>query len=125
MNLRAEDHFLSRTQNPSRWFGSNFWTIELNFGRPKRCCDLRVNEYTGLVSDEVLRVFSYKGSRPVTKMVTKPVTKPISVTKPNSVTKPADVTKPNKGGRPSIGDKPMTAAERMRRYRSRLREAQQ
>jgi hypothetical protein len=56
--------------------------------------------------------------------VAKPdVTKP--VTKPNSVTKPADVTKPNKGGRPSIGDKPMTAAERMRRYRARLREAQQ
>jgi hypothetical protein len=50
------------------------------------------------------------------------VTKP--VTKPNSVTKPADVTKPNKGGRPLQGDKPMTAAERMRRYRARHREAQ-
>ncbi len=32
----------------------------------KRCCDLRVNEYTGLVSDEVLRVFSYKGTSPAT-----------------------------------------------------------
>jgi hypothetical protein len=40
-----------------------------------------------------------------------------------SVGKPADVTKPNKGGRPSIGDKPMTAAERMRRYRERKRQA--
>jgi hypothetical protein len=55
----------------------------------------------------------------VTKIeVTKPVTKP-PVTKPISVTKPADVTKPNKGGRPPIGTKAMTAAERMRRYRSR------
>jgi hypothetical protein len=48
---------------------------------------------------------------------------PATVTKPIAVTKPADVTKPNKGGRPRLGDKPMTAAERMRRYRQRKRQA--
>jgi len=32
----------------------------------KRRCDLRVNEYTALVSDEVLGVFSYKGTSPPT-----------------------------------------------------------
>jgi len=44
-----------KTQNPFRWFESNFWTtrikfwtIELNFGQPKRCCDLRVNEDAAL-----------------------------------------------------------------------------
>jgi hypothetical protein len=68
--------------------------------------------------------FAIKAAAPdETRLVTKPVTKPISVTKPNGVTKPADVRKPNKGGRPSIGDKPMTAAERMRRYRERKRQA--
>jgi hypothetical protein len=51
-----------------------------------------------------------------------PVTKPPanSVTKPPNTKPNVDVTKP-KGGRPTIGDKPMTAAERMRRYRARLR----
>jgi hypothetical protein len=29
-------------------------------------CDLRVNEFTALVSDEVLGVFSYKGTSPPT-----------------------------------------------------------
>jgi hypothetical protein len=50
---------------------------------------------------------------PASVPVTNPVTKPLNVT---------PVTKP-KGGRPLLGDKPMTAAERMRKYRQRLKEA--
>jgi hypothetical protein len=59
---------------------------------------------------------------PVTKIeVTKPftVTKIDIVTKLDAVTK-IPVTKIGRG-RPRLGDKPMTAAERMRRYRQRLR----
>jgi hypothetical protein len=62
---------------------------------------------------------------PVTNDVTKtPAVNLETVTDPFSVTKPTDVTKP-KTGRPLIGDKPMSPAERMRRYRQRLREASQ
>jgi hypothetical protein len=67
--------------------------------------------------------FAAKGE-PVTKTPAHTVTKPISVTKLASVTKPIDaVTKPKagRGGRPRLGDKPMSAAERMRRYRAKLR----
>jgi hypothetical protein len=62
---------------------------------------------------------------PVTKIE---VTKPVTVTKIDIVTKLDAVTKipvtKIGRGRPRLGDNPMTAAERMRRYRARLREAQ-
>ena len=74
--------------------------------------------------DDLRRMREARFAAPKTFVEKPPATVTKPVTKPNSVTKPADVTKPNKGGRPTIGDKPMTAAERMRRYRARLREAQ-
>jgi hypothetical protein len=68
------------------------------------------------------KTFVEKPPATVTKPDTKPVTNPPEppVTKPISVTKLDTVTKP-KGGRPRLGDKPMTPAERMRRYRARIK----
>jgi hypothetical protein len=61
-----------------------------------------------------MREAKFAAPQPVTKPPINTVTKPISVTKPATVTKP-------KSGRPLLGDRPMTAAERMRRYRAKLR----
>jgi hypothetical protein len=74
--------------------------------------------------DDLRRMREARFAAPKTFVEKPPATVTKPVTKPNSVTKPADVTKPQ-GGRPLLGDKPMTAAERMRRYRQRKRQASQ